>query len=241
MSKALAFVAGIAIIIVVLLVLFSPGSGPQTDGAPANDPVSGPTSGDAGSDATAGGSPRDESLASGAADDAAPSTAPWANADATAALPARPDNPARDARPVVSLWQAGPDATRTEVDGFPATRLQADPQALSGLHVGQQVTMEVPDLNRTVTARLTSTHNQLNNVQVFRGPVTGGHDKDNVIVTRGKTATYVVLSTREGVYSAVINNGTGEAVLTSETDIQDNLAGENDAIPVPGIDQVPPG
>ena len=237
MSKALAFVAGIAVIIVLLLVLFSPRSGTQTDGATANDPVSGPASGDAGSDATAGGSPGGDSPAAGGA---TPTAAPRANADATAALPARPDNPARDARPAVSLWQAGPDTTRTEVDGFPATRLQADPQALSGLHVGQQVTMEVPDLNRTITARLTSTHNQLNKVEVFRGPVTGGHDKDNVIVTRGKTATYVVLSTREGVYSAVINNGTGEAVLTSETDIQDNLAGENDAIPVPGIDQEPP-
>ncbi|GGY86096.1 hypothetical protein [Marinobacter zhanjiangensis] len=241
MSRALAFVTGIAVIIVVLLVLFTPDSDPQT-GTPDNG---------AETDSSGNGSERAAPAANKAtvsgqnpgeqSSKPAEPVSRWPDPDDTSALPARPDNPARNARPLVSLWQAGSNPTKTEVDGFPATRLKADPQALAGLHVGQQVALQVPDLNRTVTARLTTTHNQLNNIEVFRGPVTGGHKKDNVIVTRGNTSTYVVVNTREGVYSAVIDNRTGDAVLTSEKDVQDNLAGEQDAIPVPGVNQTPPG
>lgn len=240
MSKALAFVTGIAVIIVALWLLFTPEADPQAETAP----VTGDDSGSVGEEFS---SPPAHG-ASGQRQDAAlqGSSLPgqvsrWPDPSATSALPARPENPARDARPVVSLWRAGSHPEKTEVDGFPATRLKANPDALASLHVGQQVAMQVPELNRTVTARLTTTHNQLNNIKVFRGPVTGGHDKDNVIVTRGATSTYVVLSTRDGVYSAVIDNRSGDAVLTSETDVQDNMAGHNDAIPVPGIDQTPPG
>ncbi|WP_328188234.1 hypothetical protein [Marinobacter sp. OP 3.4] len=235
MSKALAFVTGIAVIIVVLWLLFTPDTDPQTD----TPPLTGAESGSVGSDtAPASG----QQQAPGVQDSNLPeSVSHWPDPEATSALPARPDNPARNARPVISLWEAGNHPDKTEVDGFPATRLQANPEALAGLHVGQQVALPVPELNRTVTARLTTTHNQLNNIEVFRGPVTDGHAKDNVVVTRGETSTYVVLSTRDGVYSAVIDNHSGDAVLTSETDVQDKLAGHEDAIPVPGIDQTPPG
>ncbi|MFC4257913.1 hypothetical protein ACFOZ5_02580 [Marinobacter lacisalsi] len=242
MSRALAFVTGIAVIIVVLLLLFYPDSDPQTGTTPDSGTETGSSAGDRERSAPTGGDAADTSQNPQARDDnPADQVSRWPDSDATSALPARPSNPARNARPVVSLWQAGSNPTKTEVDGFPATRLKADPDDLASLHVGQQLALEVPDLGRTLNARLTTTSNQLNNIQVFRGPVTGGHEKDNVIVTRGETSTYVVMSTTEGVFSAVINNRTGDTVLTSEKDVQDNLAGEQDAIPVPGIDQTPPG
>ncbi|MFL1486068.1 hypothetical protein [Marinobacter sp. LN3S78] len=238
MSKALAFVTGIAVINVVLWLLFTPDTAPQTD----TSPFTGAQSGTVGSDTAPATNASGQQRAPGIQDsNLLEPVSHWPDPEATSALPARPNNPARNARPVVSLWQAGNNSDKTEVDGFPATRLQANPEALASLHVGQQVTLPVPELNRTVTARLTTTHNQLNSIEVFRGPVTDGHDKDNVVVTRGETSTYVVLSTRDGVYSAVIDNHSGDAVLTSETDIQDNLAGHEDAIPVPGVDQTPPG
>lgn len=228
MSKALAFVAGISVIIAALLFLFTPVT---SDDPVANAPdhhaeTSGNTNGSSVSSATGGGSGHDVSK--------------WPDPDVAPALPEPTSNAARNARPVISLWQSEANPEKTEVDGFPAIQLQADPEALATLHVGQQLAMPVPELGRTVTARLDGTHNQLNDIQVFRGPVTGGHEKDNVVVTRGKTATYVVISTNEGVYSAVINNQTGETTLTSESDIHDNLAGEDDAIPVPGVEQHPP-
>lgn len=241
MSKALAFVTGIAVIVVALWLLFAPDTDPQTGAAPV-------TGADTRSSTNAPSAPPPDQTTSGNDQNNRPKSSKvanqvslWPAPSATSALPARPNNPARNARPVVSLWQTGSSAPKTEVDGFPATRLKADPDTLAGLHVGQKVALRVPDLNRTLTAELTTTHNQLNNIEVFRGPVTGGHDKDNVIVTRGEKSTYVVLSTREGVYSAVIDNRTGDAVLTSEADVRDNMAGHDDAIHVPGIEQTPPG
>lgn len=227
MSKALAFVAGISVIIAVLLFLFSP----VTTDPVASKPEHRTEAGDDTSRLSDAGAADNEN---------ADGVSRWPDPAAAPALPDRPENAARGARPVVSLWQSEANPEKTEVDGFPAVQLQADPEALASLHVGQQLAMPLPELGRTVTARLDGTHNQLNDIQVFRGPVTGGHEKDNVVVTRGKTATYVVISTNEGVYSAVINNQTGEATLTSEADIHDNLAGEDDAIPVPGVEQHPP-
>lgn len=242
MSRALAFVTGIAVIIVVLLLLFYPDSDPQTGTTPDGGAETSSSAGDTERSAPTGDSATDTSQdARVRGNNLAEQVSRWPDADATSSLPARPSNPARNARPVVSLWEGGSNPTKTEVDGFPATRLKADPGALASLHVGQQLSLEVPELNRTLNARLTSTSNQINNVEVFRGPVTDGHEKDNVIVTRGETSTYVVMSTTEGVFSAVINNRTGDTVLTSDKDVQDNLAGEQDAIPVPGIDQTPPG
>lgn len=233
MSKALAFIAGIAVVVAALMFLFAPVPGDPAPEATAQsaEPDTRP------SDATDTGEPQAAGLAdTGMLDN----VSRWPDPEATAPLPARPNSPSRNARPVVALWRTDGTPEKTEVDGFPAIRLKGDPEAAASLHVGQQLALQLPELDRTLTARLESTHNQLNDIQVFRGPVSGGHEDDNVVVTRGKKSTYVVISTRDGVYSAVIDNETGETTLTSETDIQDNLAGEDDAIPVPGVDQLPP-
>ncbi len=237
MSRALAFSTGIAAVVTLLWLLFTPGSDAEKTGIPVSGAVDKP---DAPPAAPATGRQGPEAKGSQTADHQAADPASGADPSVSTELPARPRNPAFGAPPVVALWQAAPDAPTTTTDGFPTTRLQADPQALQGFHVGQQVELQIPELNRTVTARLASTHNQMNNIQVFKGPVSGGQESENVIVTRGAKSTYVVLSTNEGVYSAVINNRSGETVLTSEADIADSLAGQDDAIPVPGINQDPP-
>lgn len=155
-------------------------------------------------------------------------------------LPPPMASAARSARPAVSLWQPFRGDADTTVDGVPATRVRADPATLDGLHVGQRLTLEIPPLQQPVRARITSTHNQLDRVQVFRGPVTDGDASDNVIITRGDEATYVVVSTRNGVFSTVIDNHSGEATLTDERDINARIHPANDAVPVPGIEQEPP-
>lgn len=236
MSKALAFIIGVAVIVAAILFLFTPETGQQSSAPVANQAIDTEEADSNTSTGLTNSQPGDGNSQQAASDD----VSRWPDPDATTALPARPENAARDARPVVALWQPEADGQKTEVEGFPATRLKADPEALEGLHVGQQLALQVPELNRTLTARLSSTNNQLNDVQVFRGPISGGHENDNVVVTRGEKATYVVMSTRQGVYSAVIDNESGETVLTNDNDIQDNLAGEDDAIPVPEVDQEPP-
>lgn len=143
-------------------------------------------------------------------------------------------------QPRAELWQVNATDPSTEVNGIPATRISVAPQLLDGMHVGQEVTLPIPALNRSVTAKITSTHNQLNNVEVFKGPITDGHPKDNVIITRGQTSTYVVVATREGTYSATIDNRTGNATLTDEGDINEGIQPGDDSITVPGIEMPTP-
>ncbi|MGP4845271.1 hypothetical protein ACTXGQ_14130 [Marinobacter sp. 1Y8] len=140
----------------------------------------------------------------------------------------------------VELWQVDSSDPDTTVDGIPATKMTVEPELLSSMHVGQEVTLPIPALNRSVTATLTSTHNQLNNVEVFKGPITDGNDKDNVIITRGKTNTHVIVATREGVFSATIDNRTGAATLTDEGDINGMIDGGDDSVTVPGIEMPVP-
>ena len=139
------------------------------------------------------------------------------------------------ARPRVDFWVRGSGAPAMDIDGIPASQLQVDPAVLRSLHVGQTLDLELPPLNRTVSTTLASTHNQLNKVQVFKGPITSGSDKDNVIVTRGEHSTYVVIATQEGVFSAVINNRTGAALLTDESDINRGMIDHDDAVVEQGI------
>lgn len=172
---------------------------------------------------------------------ATPSPAPTGSGGKTTANMPLPEPIQRPPRqPRAELWQVDANTPATQVDGIPATRISVEPQLLDGMHVGQQVTLPIPALNRSVTARITSTHNQLNNVEVFKGPITDGHPKDNVIITRGQTNTYVVVATREGVYSAIIDNRTGNATLTDEGDINEGIQPGDDSVTVPGIEMPTP-
>ena len=167
---------------------------------------------------------------------ATPSPVPAGSSGSTGANMPLPEPIQRPARqPRVELWQVDAKNASTEINGIPATRISVAPRLLEGMHVGQEVTLPIPALNRSVTAKITSTHNQLNNVEVFKGPITDGDPKDNVIITRGQTNTYVVVATREGTYSATIDNRTGNATLTDEGDINEGIHPGNDSVTVPGI------
>jgi hypothetical protein len=165
-----------------------------------------------------------------------PASGSGSSAGSTMPLPEPIPSDAAPAQSRVELWKEPQGNTDIEVDGIPATRLQVDPAVLRTLQVGQTVDFQVPPLNRTVSAELVSTHNQLNKVEVFKGAIRGGHEKDNVIVTRGETSTYVVIATREGVFSAVIDNASGEAVLTDEGDINRRINDQDDAVMEEGLE-----
>lgn len=235
MSRTFAFAIGVAIITLVLWLLFRPAQPPADGGIPRTGDISEPAGqGAAGSQAASG---QNQEI---------PATANGSNASFNAAPSAQKPNvpapiPGSDQpRPAsITLWQQASGNAETDADGFPATRLQADPGLLDSFHVGQELIIDIPDLQQPVTARLETTHNQLDKVQVFRGPITDRGEYDNVIVTRGDTATYVVVATTESVWSAVIDHRTGETLLTDERDILVRQQHEN-PIPVPGIDQEPP-
>lgn len=166
-----------------------------------------------------------------------------ARAPAAAAMPLPEEIPVEPAssRSRVELWERPTGNGSIEIDGVPATRLQVDPAVLRALQVGQTLDLEIPPLNKTVSAELVSTHNQLNKVHIFKGPLIDGHKTDNVLVSRGESSTYVVVATAQGVFSAVIDNVSGEAVLTDESEINRRMSNQDDAVTVPPMDMPLPG
>lgn len=141
----------------------------------------------------------------------------------------------------IDLWQVEPDDQDAYVDGIPATRVHTDPSLIEQFHVGQELGLFIPKKNLEIKTAIDSTHNQSANVNVFVGRIIDGHPKDNVIVTRGKIETHVVISSaRDGTYTAIIDNQSGETVIVDQADINANQIPFDDAILVEPIDQPPP-
>ncbi|WP_347332964.1 hypothetical protein [Marinimicrobium locisalis] len=167
-----------------------------------------------------------------------PATRTTAGGAGALALPATPEAPPR--QPEVELWQLNKNAPDTQVDGHPAKRLRTDPALVQQFHVGQKLHMYIPQRDMDVAARLESTRNQSANVHIFQGKLLNGDEQGNLTVARGKIQTHLTISTPSGTYSAVIDNKTGETVLTDEGDITVNQVPFEDGIAVPPIEQGPP-
>lgn len=154
-------------------------------------------------------------------------------------LPPPPETPANTATDKPQrLWDESV-VSEGEEAGIPVTYLQAEADKLSRLAVGQTLEMPVPELGKTFRARLESTRNQHNDVRVWRGQVDGGLASENVIVTRGKQQTLVMLSTREGAYTVRIDNQSGEAAMINETHANPGLGTHEDYVVPPQWDSPP--
>ncbi|GAA3936621.1 hypothetical protein [Litoribacillus peritrichatus] len=140
----------------------------------------------------------------------------------------------------ITLWSQIEDALDIEINGVAAKALTTSPEVVDSIHLGQKIEIPIPQLNKSLLTEIKSTHNQLNRVEIFKGPILNGLDKDNVIITRGKTSTYVVVSTSEGIFSAVIDNATGKTSMTDEADINKNSSNKDDSVTVTGIEMHPP-
>lgn len=140
----------------------------------------------------------------------------------------------------VDLWRVNKSSPDIQVDGHPAKQLRTDPALIEQFHVGQKLSMYIPQRDINVEARLESTRNQSANVHIFQGKLLNGSDQGSLMVARGRIETHVTISTNEGTYSAIIDNETGGTVLLDEGDIIVNQVPIEDGIPVPPIEQGPP-
>jgi len=140
----------------------------------------------------------------------------------------------------IQLWEANSTMEATEVNGIRAMPLIVDTQAFKRLQVGQALELPIPSLNTVLSADIESTHNQLGNVKVWKGPVNGGDTTDNVIITQGEISTVVVVSTQLGVYTATIDNATGQAAMVDEADVNAGMVTQDDTLSVDPIELTPP-
>ncbi|WLQ11548.1 hypothetical protein O5O45_17565 [Hahella aquimaris] len=158
------------------------------------------------------------------------------SADGPPPEPVNDELDANDSNEVMSMWSAPGEAEDIVVNGIPAKRMHANMEALDKLRVGRQLELPIPQRNESLLAEITSTHNQLDTIEVWKGPLVGGAPTDNVIITRGEMDTHVVIATRTGTYSAVINNDTGQVTLTDEGEINSRITPTEDGVPIPPLD-----
>lgn len=140
----------------------------------------------------------------------------------------------------VDLWQLDQNDPDTSFDGNPAKRLQADPDVIAALQVGQRLHLQIPQRGTAVEAHIASTHNLTPRTQIWQGKILDGHPQDNIVVTRGQLETHVTISTYDGTYSAVIDNTTGSTVMVDEGDINANQIPHEDGIPIDPVEHQPP-
>ncbi|MBU2706261.1 hypothetical protein KCM76_09700 [Zooshikella marina] len=145
-----------------------------------------------------------------------------------------------DPNEVINMWKVDDGNPTSEDGGVTAYNVQVDPTIVSSLQMGQTLEFEIPHLNQSYKAQLTSTHNQLDDVHVFKGKIENGSNVENVIVTRGEIETYVTVSTEQGVYTTRIDNKTGRSTVVSETDRLRTITNFNDALPAPEVPITPP-
>ncbi len=141
----------------------------------------------------------------------------------------------------VQLWELDSASNNSiEVDGISATSLRVEPTKLDTIKVGQTLELPIPALNKVLSAEIESTHNQLGQVKVWKGPISGGDITDNLIITQGEINTVVVVSTIQGTYTVTIDNATGKATLVDEADVNAGIIPHDDSRTVPPIELTPP-
>lgn len=110
--------------------------------------------------------------------------------------------------------------------------IQMDTEMLARLEVGQAVDFYVPQLGHSFETEIESESEQLEGVKVWTGKIEGKQeDGSDVIITRGESMTNVILSTSKGVYTAHIDNKTGEGEIVDDREYTDRMIDEDDGIP----------
>ncbi|WP_163835539.1 biofilm-associated metzincin protease inhibitor BamI [Spartinivicinus ruber] len=127
--------------------------------------------------------------------------------------------PKIDGTPVV-FWQATEKLQTVDKFDVPVHHLKVEPAYIKSIQVGQVLEFPIPELNKSFIAKLTDTANSFNGVHVWTGIMVDGGPTENVIVTRGKTQTHITISSLEGIYSAVVQNDTGETQIINENHIK---------------------
>lgn len=153
-------------------------------------------------------------------------------------LPQLPNNDIPPAE--ATLWELDASNSDAEFEGLPAKRVDADPELITQLHVGQTLHLPLPHTQTTVTTELTSTHNQSAAVNVWRGDLLGGVAGENVIITRGPIETHVIISTESGTFNAIIDNASGRTLVVDAGDVSAGQVPEDDGIYIEPVEQEPP-
>ncbi|MCX4030066.1 hypothetical protein H0A36_01635 [Endozoicomonas sp. SM1973] len=138
-------------------------------------------------------------------------------------------------------WVVDAENPIIEEGGIHVAHVQMNPGVLEQLSLGQTLVLNLPHLNESVQAEITSTHNTQDGVEVWQGQIENGQVYENVSISRGNRQTYITVATGSGVYSVKVDNQTGLATIIDDGEITSRKSqGNTDTIKPKPLQIVPP-
>lgn len=150
-------------------------------------------------------------------------SAPASTAQATQPPPATshslPVLPAHTAAatPSATLWDVH-SLEAVENNGITQHLTQVDPQLLSNLSVGQELSLALPGRSSLTRATLGETRNTAGSA-VWQGNLIDGDDVESMTLVKGALETHITVATLQGSLSIIIDNATGKTVITDENQL----------------------
>ncbi|MFE8072347.1 hypothetical protein QQM79_14920 [Marinobacteraceae bacterium S3BR75-40.1] len=118
-----------------------------------------------------------------------------------------------------SLWPQNHWETQASADGFTLYHTRADAEQFSQLSPGATLSIPLPNSRQPVRAHLTKQKEGYQGLPVLTGPIGEARPTlQDITIVRGRQDTHITLVTRDGTWTAVVNNQSGETTLVDERD-----------------------
>lgn len=130
----------------------------------------------------------------------------------------------------MTLWHQDLEERNSGSDRMYTTKV--NPEQLKQFHVGQTLTFSTPGNNTPINAEIDKTYNQGRFAKVWNASVSGSPE-ESLTITQGKIETHMVIVSEGAVYTAIIDNKTGETVIVDQADLAEKTIPYEDGVPLP--------
>lgn len=117
----------------------------------------------------------------------------------------------------LNLWSSD-SLSAADQHGMPVHLTQVDPALLSQFSVGQTLELSLPGRTTPLRSTLEQTHNN-GGAAVWQGKLIDGDEAESLTVVRGQIETHITVATLDGTHSVIIDNQSGNAVITDENEL----------------------
>lgn len=117
----------------------------------------------------------------------------------------------------LNLWSSD-SLSAADQHGMPVHLTQVDPALLSQFSVGQTLELNLPGRTAPLRSTLEQTRNN-GGAAVWQGKLIDGDEAESLTVVRGQVETHITVATLDGTHSVIIDNQSGNAVITDENEL----------------------
>jgi len=157
-------------------------------------------------------------------------------ADADQAQLTLPEAPANVQTPKnITLWEDQP--RKNSGGSHRSFQTYVNPKLLKQFEVGQTLSLSEPGSGSEINAQIDATHNQGRFAKVWTASSTADPET-RLTITQGQIETHLTIVNQGRVYSAIIDNETGNTVLVDEAELAEKTIPYEDGVALP-VNDVP--